>query len=442
MGNYTNLDGEFDGVHKSMVLDAMSSGQVPSSRNLRISLSIRNYPSRDRLAVCLTLFPASKTQKEILDAVEKSYKRNQPCHQHETVRLDPILRRQSGVSNSRQSDSEFRIGVIDSAHDLEIHGLISAGEISDGTQLVFYIENHNMVTNAQGSFNLETSVDSPYQTILVNLFFGTSDSLSDLFVWIDEVSSLSTFVGGAWEWLIQSERCVETKRSFWGNKTIKIEWLRGLMAKSIEFIPYELVVVEGHIVLLIEEICGLFVNGHRFIAILVIVNTFMFYYFDVKNRLGDIGISSMNFSLKHIVKSSFAHGSVLHLISNMSAIAAMGPKLHHALDCSGNRWIVIYASSAVGAALLSCYGPFSRRYQYSVGASGAIYGLQGALFSLAPTLAKQSNLVQFATWAVIDTAETFLRQNGNIDIQGHVGGAVTGFAVAAFLERFDHLFGL
>ena len=73
-----------------------------------------------------------------------------------------------------------------------------------------------------------------------------------------------------------------------------------------------------------------------------------------------------------LVTSLFLHGNIIHLLSNMYALFMVGKQLESLLG----KWkfTFIYLFSGIMGSLLSCIGTFN-----SLGASGAVFGLFGAL---------------------------------------------------------------
>lgn len=76
-----------------------------------------------------------------------------------------------------------------------------------------------------------------------------------------------------------------------------------------------------------------------------------------------------------LVTSAFLHGGWLHIAFNMYVLYALGPSLERVLGHS--RYLVLYLMAALGGAV--CSYAFSDVMTVSVGASGAIFGLMGAL---------------------------------------------------------------
>ena len=73
-----------------------------------------------------------------------------------------------------------------------------------------------------------------------------------------------------------------------------------------------------------------------------------------------------------LITSMFLHGGIIHLISNMYALYIVGNQIENLLG--KNKYLIIYFFSGITGSLLTSMGSYS-----SLGASGAIFGLFGAL---------------------------------------------------------------
>jgi membrane associated rhomboid family serine protease len=121
--------------------------------------------------------------------------------------------------------------------------------------------------------------------------------------------------------------------------------------------------------------------------------------------------------------SMFTHVELLHIGFNMVALWVLGPQLEMVLGRL--RYTAVYLlSGLVGSAAVYW---FSDPTTPTLGASGAIFGLMGALLVLA--LKVGSDLNQLLVWIGINFAFTFFA-NANISWQGHLGGFVGGIALA------------
>lgn len=123
--------------------------------------------------------------------------------------------------------------------------------------------------------------------------------------------------------------------------------------------------------------------------------------------------------------SAFTHVQLMHIAFNMLALWFLGPVLEQVLGRV--RFLAVYLLSALGgsAAVLWLASPYS----LTVGASGAIFGLMGALVVVG--LRRRLDLRQLLVWLALNLVLTFTASG--ISWQGHLGGLVTGAACAAVL---------
>ena len=124
-----------------------------------------------------------------------------------------------------------------------------------------------------------------------------------------------------------------------------------------------------------------------------------------------------------VVTSGFLHLSVTHIVLNMLALYFIGLGLERVLGAW--RYLALYVLSLLGgsAAVMLFAGVASA----SAGASGAIFGLMGALLVTLKRL--RLDLRQAGIIIVINLIATFAIQG--ISWQAHVGGLVVGTLVGA-----------
>jgi membrane associated rhomboid family serine protease len=120
--------------------------------------------------------------------------------------------------------------------------------------------------------------------------------------------------------------------------------------------------------------------------------------------------------------AAFLHFEIFHIGFNMWALYIVGPPLEAALGRL--RFIVLYLLAGIGGSLLSvAFGPLG---ETAAGASGAIFGLFGALYIVAAHRKLPTQGIAF----VIIANLVFTFTVPNIDWRGHLGGMVTGAVVA------------
>ncbi len=124
-----------------------------------------------------------------------------------------------------------------------------------------------------------------------------------------------------------------------------------------------------------------------------------------------------------VITSGFTHVSVIHIGMNMLALYFLGPTLETVLGRA--RMLAIYVVSLLcGSAAVML---FSNPHQQTLGASGAIFGLLGALMVVAYKV--HGDLRTIGMWLVLNLVITFTVPN--ISWQGHIGGLLGGALLTA-----------
>jgi membrane associated rhomboid family serine protease len=125
-----------------------------------------------------------------------------------------------------------------------------------------------------------------------------------------------------------------------------------------------------------------------------------------------------------LVTSAFLHTGLTHLAFNMLALWFVGSAIEPRLG----RWryLTVYFLSALGGSVLS-YAVDSP-FQYSVGASGAVFGLFGALFVLMRRL--RFDVGGIIGLIVVNAVIGFL-PGLNINWRAHLGGLIVGTVLTA-----------
>ena len=135
-----------------------------------------------------------------------------------------------------------------------------------------------------------------------------------------------------------------------------------------------------------------------------------------------VGIAVVGVSWRHLT-GAFLHGSFLHIAFNMYVLFALGPTLERVLGHV--RYLMLYLIAALGGGVASY--AFSDMRTVSVGASGAIFGLMGALIVAGRRL--NYDIKQVIILLGINVVIGFMAPG--VDWRAHLGGLVTGAAVAA-----------
>lgn len=131
--------------------------------------------------------------------------------------------------------------------------------------------------------------------------------------------------------------------------------------------------------------------------------------------------------------SMFLHFDVAHLTGNMIILLALGDNLERALG--KGRYLVLYVLSGLGAGMCSfAYNWFLGQEVIAAGASGAIFGIIGALFY---AVRKNKGRLEDMTTVRLGLLIVYVLYSGfttpGIDNAAHVGGLMIGMLMAVLL---------
>ena len=132
-----------------------------------------------------------------------------------------------------------------------------------------------------------------------------------------------------------------------------------------------------------------------------------------------------------LVTAMFLHGSLLHLAFNMLGLYWLGNIIEQALGTP--RFLLVYFVSGLAGSAGALW--FSSASAVTVGASGAIFGLIGALLIL-EYLSTGSLMGQALVLILVNLALTFAVPG--ISIGGHLGGLAGGIIATFALMRYPH----
>ncbi len=135
--------------------------------------------------------------------------------------------------------------------------------------------------------------------------------------------------------------------------------------------------------------------------------------------------------------SMFMHGGIDHIVSNMIFLAALGEMLERVIGHA--RFAILYILSGIGGGLFSIANVLlSGNHHTSVGASGAIFGLIGAMLILVVIHngRYQDISVGRMIFAIVYMVYDGMRSEG-IDNAAHVGGLIFGALIMAFMNVIE-----
>ena len=142
-----------------------------------------------------------------------------------------------------------------------------------------------------------------------------------------------------------------------------------------------------------------------------------------------------------VLTAMFMHSNISHLFNNMLVLLIVGVNLERA--AGKFKYLLIYFGTGILAGITSIsynmwkdYGQFSDTSVYSIGASGAIFGVVGAvLFIVIINRGRLENIntrqmVLFVIFSLYGGIA-----NTQIDQAAHIGGFAAGILLAALLYR-------
>lgn len=131
----------------------------------------------------------------------------------------------------------------------------------------------------------------------------------------------------------------------------------------------------------------------------------------------------------------FLHFEIAHLLNNMVMLGALGWNLE--LEIGKIRYIIIYFGSGIIGNIISlCYDLTLQQPAVSAGASGAIFGLMGALLYV--VIANRGRLGRLSgrgMLVMVALSLYFGLTSSGVDNLAHIGGLVSGFLLAVVLYR-------
>ena len=166
---------------------------------------------------------------------------------------------------------------------------------------------------------------------------------------------------------------------------------------------------------------------------LIAINVFVFLLQQadptITVRYGLVPLFVENGQYERLITSAFLHANFLHLATNMLTLYIVGAPLERVLRTG--RYLTVYLLSALGGSLLSLW--LSPAFSNGVGASGAIFGLFGALVVLRRQVGAQAGGLVMLIGLNLVISFTV----PNISWQAHIGGLVTGTLVAVVFDTVD-----
>ncbi|MBS0615267.1 MAG: rhomboid family intramembrane serine protease [Verrucomicrobia bacterium] len=127
-----------------------------------------------------------------------------------------------------------------------------------------------------------------------------------------------------------------------------------------------------------------------------------------------------------LISSMFLHFGIIHLVMNMYVLYDCGSRLEPLIGKI--RFLAIYLASGVFGSLTSQLVHLHAQNTVEAGASGAVFGIVGALFAFHITLLPEEthfeSFKKFFTFVGINLL--YGMKSANVGVAAHIGGAVSG----------------
>lgn len=174
-------------------------------------------------------------------------------------------------------------------------------------------------------------------------------------------------------------------------------------------------------------------------AVLVAVNIIVFLLSSVVGdqlyRIGRLSVveTLMQEEYGRIIWSMFLHSDVNHIFNNMLLLIFLGAMIEK--EVGHIRYAVFFFLSGIGGNLLSLLSKImSNDWSASIGASGAIFGLDGVLLSLVLFSNRKMASVTPARVIIMIFLSLYSGFTGQyIDNAAHIGGLLTGFLAGTLM---------
>lgn len=138
----------------------------------------------------------------------------------------------------------------------------------------------------------------------------------------------------------------------------------------------------------------------------------------------------------------FLHADTGHLFSNMIILLFMGAMIEK--EIGHLPFAGIYLASGIGGNLLSLVGKIvSNDWAVSLGASGAIFGLDGLLLALVLISNRRMENVTLKRVILMICLSLYSGfTGGNVDNLAHIGGLLVGFILGMILALYIRVSGI
>lgn len=125
----------------------------------------------------------------------------------------------------------------------------------------------------------------------------------------------------------------------------------------------------------------------------------------------------------------FLHSNITHIFNNMLILFFLGAMIEK--EVGHVLYLILYMLSGIGGGILSLiYKTLTFDFSGTIGASGAVFGLDGALLALILFSGRRmANVTPTRVILMIAYSLYSGFTGGNVDNAAHIGGLITGFLI-------------
>lgn len=181
-------------------------------------------------------------------------------------------------------------------------------------------------------------------------------------------------------------------------------------------------------------------------TMIVIINIIIFFVLDIMGNVTDASFMFAHGAMYppavmqagqwyRLLTSAFLHFGFPHLVNNMIMLICLGSYLERALGSI--KYVIFYLAVSVGSSLVSLgHMVYTGDIAVSAGASGAIFGVIGALLYLVVSnKGRFEDLTMKRFLIMIGLSLYYGFTSSGVDNAAHVGGLAVGFLAGILLYR-------
>lgn len=180
-------------------------------------------------------------------------------------------------------------------------------------------------------------------------------------------------------------------------------------------------------------------------AVLVAINVIIFiictFTGDLLYNMGELGIESILFRREYgrIIYAMFLHSDINHIFNNMIILFFLGAMIEK--EVGHIRYVLFYFLSGIGGNIASLFWKLiTYNPVCSIGASGAVFGLDGVLLAMVLFSGRQmQNVTPVRVLLMIGYSLYSGFTGDNIDNAAHLGGLLTGFLLGLVMCIIDKI---